>query len=138
MGCDIHLHTEVKINGIWHHYTAPSMDRNYQLFGKMAGVRGSEPPVSEPKGLPSDMSTLTAFCYADWESDAHNMSWLNAEEINQVCQWANERFKSEGVWDWETDQIGYLFGNSWSGYTRYPGDRPEGLEDIRWIFWFDN
>lgn len=140
MGCDIHLHTEVKINGVWHHYGAPSIDRSYQLFGKMAGVRGDTEPVSPPKGLPPDMSPVTAFAYVQWDADAHTASWLNAEEIENVCTWANDRFSpTDKAWlDWETLEIGYLFGNSWSGYIRYPSDRPEGLEDIRWVFWFDN
>lgn len=40
MGCDIHLHQEVKINGEWHHYRLAEMPRNYEVFEKMAGVRG--------------------------------------------------------------------------------------------------
>lgn len=27
MGCDIHLHIEVKINGAWEHYATPRVDR---------------------------------------------------------------------------------------------------------------
>ncbi len=37
MGCDIHLHTEVKIANVWHRYGCPSVDRNYRVFAKMAG-----------------------------------------------------------------------------------------------------
>lgn len=59
MGCDIHLHTEVKINGVWHHMGAPSVPRNYRLFAKMAGVRGIETPIAEPRGLPGDATLLT-------------------------------------------------------------------------------
>lgn len=34
MGCDIRLHTEVKIDGTWYTYGAPHMERNYALFAR--------------------------------------------------------------------------------------------------------
>jgi len=37
MGTDIHVHTEVKFGGRWHHYGAPKVSRNYRLFTKMRG-----------------------------------------------------------------------------------------------------
>lgn len=141
MGCDIHLHTEVKINGKWEHYSAPSLDRDYELFGKMAGIRSCDTdPIALPRGLPADVAAVTEFDYKKWGVDAHTPSWLSADEIDQLCAWANSQYPdTDRPWlDWETKQVGYLFGNSWSGFTKYPGDRPEGLEDIRWVFWFDN
>jgi len=133
MGCDIHLHQEVKINGVWHHYREQRVVRNYELFAVMAGVRGESEPVAEPKGLPNDATALTMWDVARWNQDAHTFSWLDAEEIYQVII----RHFIADVWA-ASEWFGYLFGNSWLGYTQYPEDRPEGLEDIRWIFWFDN
>lgn len=66
MGCDIHLHTEVKIGGAWHHYSAPCVPRSYALFGKMAGVRGGAAPIALPKGLPCFPSYITALDAARW------------------------------------------------------------------------
>jgi len=40
MSCSIHLHIEVKVDGTWEHYGEPSINSNYQLFEKLAGVRG--------------------------------------------------------------------------------------------------
>ena len=51
MGCDIHLHVEVKIKGKWLHYNHPNIDRCYWLFTKMAGVREIE-GVEACEGLP--------------------------------------------------------------------------------------
>ncbi len=150
MGCDIHLHTEVKINGVWHHYGCPQVWRSYNLFAKLANVRNYEDPgspeyiepISEPRGLPEDATAVTKYDSDRWGVDGHSHSWIGAQEIAQVAEWAKKRGMEkapngmEGFW--ESDMFGYLFGNDWSGFTKYPDERPEGLEDIRWVFWFDN
>ncbi len=145
MGCDIHLHTEVKINGVWHHYGCPNMDRNYSVFAKMADVRNGRDitPISQPRGIPDDATTLTKYDRERWDGDGHSHSWLGAAEIavlfdfiNTELNLADRRFKTVGWWCEEN--FGYLFGNTWGGFTRYPDERPEGLEDIRFVFWFDN
>lgn len=62
MGCDIHLHQEVKIGGEWHHYREQSVSRNYALFAKMAGVRNyglTVTPIDEPRGIPDDATDGT-------------------------------------------------------------------------------
>ena len=64
MGCDLHLHTEVKINGKLHHYGSHRPHRNYDLFAKMANVRNYDEeiePISLPKGLPEDITELTKY-----------------------------------------------------------------------------
>ncbi len=101
----------------------------------MAGVRndGALKPVAEAKGIPEDITFLTRFCYDQQDGDLHHASWLGAEEIQRVI----EQHFVEDVWEAE-DWFGYLFGNGWRGYSKYPEDRPEKLEDIRWVFWFDN
>lgn len=48
MGCDIHLHAEVKIKNAWHHYAHPSVPRSYPLFSIMAGVHESVMSGSKP------------------------------------------------------------------------------------------
>lgn len=49
MGCDIHLHTELKINGQWQHYSAPSISRDYHLFGRLSMPRYHD--VTVPEGI---------------------------------------------------------------------------------------
>jgi hypothetical protein len=129
MGCDIHLHVEIKISGVWHHYSCPHVNRNYELFERMAGVRGKLIyAISPPKGLPSDISIVTAL---ESEGYGHSHSWLGAEEISRL---------DDGKYgDMEYDILhSYLFGNSFSGFWRYPNDRPAGIEDLRFVFWFDS
>jgi len=152
MGTDIHLHLEIKVNGIWQHYAAPSVARDYQLFGILAGVRREELCAFPPKGIPEDCSVVTKLDYDLEGCDVHTPSWLSSDEIvrfEEVWAKAGKHFMIEGraVPDFERDiehvVLGtYLFGNSWAGWKRYPSDnerlREVGVEDVRWVFWFDN
>ncbi len=145
MGCDIHLHTEIKINGKREHYSQPRIKSSYILFAKMAGVRQNKhdplKEISLPKGLPSDCSATTRFCSDFWGEDGHSHSYLTSEEIKELWNWlriTKERFEKNSAWSLERDEWGYLFGNSWDGFHIYPEDIPKGLEDIRYVFWFDN
>lgn len=112
MGCDIHLHAEVKIKNAWHHYAHPSVPRSYPLFSIMAGVRGEEEPIAPPRGLPHDITAVTRLDYEHCREDWHTPSWLSSEEAVQVV----ERYeKLQEVWRpknllWEGKFFGYLFG----------------------------
>ena len=145
MGCDIHPHVEVKINGRWEHYNAPNVLRNYRLFAKMAGVRNYPDfeitPICEPRGLPGDASTVTKFSADRDGCDGHSHSYLTADEFAQLVGWYEDEghYPGEKVGAfWFEDQFGFLFGNSIAGFAKYPSDRPPGLEDVRVVFWFDN
>lgn len=145
MGCDIHAHFEIKVNGKWEHYTIPKIDRYYRLFGKMAGVRnGDERPIAPLRGLPKDMSIVTALDAERWNGDGHSHSWLSAEEIAELSDWGERSLQVDtqrsyrSVWDMEFDWGCYFFGNSFAGFHKYPDERPEGVEDLRLVFWFDN
>ena len=150
MGTDIHLHTEVKINGKWEHHSNPSIRRRYGLFSFMADVRNVHPscedyivPLSKPKGLPEDISIVTKVDY-DHRSDHFAPSWLDAQEIGLLEKWM-ARHSQELVWEFES--WGFLFGNSWAGflnwkehpeeYDDYTDEYPPEIEDIRFVFWFD-
>ena len=138
MGCDIHCHVEAKIKGQWHYVDELDIDRNYTLFGKMAGVRDkSIEPISKPKGLPEDMSFMTKFKSELWGEDGHSHSWLSAKEVDELEEWIH------------LDKIlplykplGYLFSNGFDGWIKFPNDfervKKMGLEDFRLVFWFDN
>ncbi len=136
MSCDIHLHAEVKINGTWHHYAQPECYQYYPLFEKMAGVRGDvAKAIAAPRGLPDDASVVTKFDAEKWGEDGHSHSWLSATEIAQLAAWEKALHAPDyhaPTWD------GWLFGQTYSGFTKYPEDRPAGLEDVRFVFWFDN
>ena len=139
MGCDIHLHGEVKINGKWEHLTTGRSIRNYALFAKMAGVRNAPEynitPISEPKGLPDDCSSVTIFDYSRWIGDAHSASWFSSKEIKELEEWWFD-WRMQWTKDWKAfeDEVigGYLFGYGWDDIEE------AGVEDARIVFWFDN
>ena len=135
MGCDIHIHAEVKIAGRWHHYDQPNCNRDYELFEKMAGVRGDvNNAIAKPRGLPRNASFITKFDCKRWGSGGHSHSWLGSKEIAELAEWTEKRGASRFGCEWDQ----WLFGNSYSGFVKYPNDRPKGVQDVRFIFWFDN
>lgn len=138
MGTDIHLHTEVKINGQWYHYSAPNVQRNYKLFEKMAGVRanGSVEPVAKPRGIPNDASIVTKVAYNHRQDDAHATSYINSKEIVEVEEYAKTLWRG-GAFSFYDDHWGYLFGNEWN-FKETREDYPDAIEDVRFVFWFDN
>ena len=151
MGCDIHAFTEVKRGGKWveadlwctnpeyatadeeeKKYTNPMYvpygthicidDRNYALFGVLAGVRGSGlPRISEPKGLPEDASPNVAEDARRWGIDGHSHSWLTLKELKEFN------------WDYYHNITAYFdprhfYLNQCKG-LRIPGDIPEYWRD---------
>jgi hypothetical protein len=143
MGCDIHAHFEVKINGEWIHYSEPRIDRSYTLFAKIANVRncsksekGYIEPITNNKGLPCNISIITKIHYKHWESDAHSTTWLDAKEIKEMMDYIKKI--PDEAFSIEHTEIGYLFGNGWGSFLKYREDYPEEVEDIRFICWFDN
>ena len=109
MGCDIHMVLERKIGDEWvglHDYSAPepealreftvgkgesvptgrwlsfkARERNYQLFGELAGVRTDGTLGNQPRGLPDDMSQLTRVTADGWGMDGHSHSYLSLREF---------------------------------------------------------
>lgn len=138
MGCDIHLHTEFKSNGEWHHMNSVRMERDYDLFSYLCGVRGTEdakPLIwKKNRGLPENISVVTQMDIDEWGDDGHDHNYLNAPEIMLLEEWLRVN-RSE---DFPERQWGYLFGVGWGGFTMYPEDRPKIVDDVRFVFWFDN
>lgn len=127
MGCDIHAHIEIKINGKWEHWTAPKINRWYQLFGRLAGVRCPEEPHPPVRQFPIDVTVPTMYDYR--KTYGHTASWITWQELNEIQKWVeiHEDYKRGHGWH---SVIGYLCGNSY---------RPQGdITDIRMVFWFDN
>lgn len=149
MGCDIHFHSEVKRNGKWEHHSEAKIERNYALFAKMANVRNwasARPivPISQPKGLPEDATELTKLHSEKYGIDGHSHSWLNAMEISGLHKWILDKANpsqwfGDSPWQWEHENLPCFMGNHLNGFIDYPDDWADyGVEDVRYVFFFDN
>ena len=149
MGCGIHLHSEVKRNGVWKHHCEAKITRNYALFAKMADVRNDRrspiTPISKPKGLPEDATELTKLHSEKYGVDGHSHSWLNAKEISDLHKWIRDEtnpkewFGGDHSSRWEHQNMPYFMGNFLNGFVDYPEEWTDcGVEDVRYVFFFDN
>ena len=110
----------------------------YNIFQKIANVRAYDDeitPISEPKGLPDDISTITELDANLWDTDGHSHTWLDASEITELIEFTRQQPDS---FLWERENIGYLFRNGWGSFLKHKGSYPKEIEDIRFICWFDN
>jgi hypothetical protein len=155
MGCDIHIHAERKTDSGKYEDMGNVVgyldDRNYGAFGFLADVRNYSgvPAISEPRGIPADVSPVVAKEYKSWYGDAHSASWLSIAEL--IAFDFDAKVEDRQV----TVQTG---PNSWNGgATCDPGkgsvttwrdflghgwvDSIRNLADMgadRIVFWFDN
>lgn len=63
-------------------------DRNYQLFGVLAGVRSYEyPQIDAVRGLPSGCpQELRNYIEKTWENSCHNVTWYSLGELNKAVK----------------------------------------------------
>ena len=137
MGCDIHVHIELRYEGRWEHYSIANIDRWYELFGKMAGVRGG-PAIVEPKGIPVDMSVITTLDWERGQGDWHTPSWFDEDEIDKLSAWTRE---TTDEFSFESGVLNgiYMFGNGLTSHKHYNDVDyiPKGADAVRMVFWFD-
>lgn len=72
MGCDIHMYVEYQRGGRtdWSNWGARiNPGRDYELFGKLAGVRRKAAPLVPLRGIPSDISFMTDWDWWLWISE---------------------------------------------------------------------
>ena len=143
MGCDIHAHIEIKVNSEWLYYTQADIERSYNTFAKMAGVRNFQDnitPIAWGRGLPIDISLMTKLHRKYWGLDGHSDSWLTYDEIVSLIDWMsddNEGGFQSPEYIFFGERV-YLFGNTVYCWKKYPDEYPDFIEDIRLVFWFDN
>jgi hypothetical protein len=162
MGCDIHVYLEKytsvnevnkwvnvdywQINPNFGHYeNEPEYElvsffigRNYELFGILAGVRSSEDPIADPRGLPEDVTDVTRREYDKWAGDVHTPTYYTLKELKDYLFYNSDneeitetlkrfiepmdrRFKDE-FWIGVDDEKRYTIKEN----------------GFRVVFWFDN
>lgn len=131
MACDIHAYIEVKIAGRWVCHSQPKMPRSYDLFSKIAGIRGGHDPIVPPRGFPADASEITRIEYEYDGNDAHTPGWLTGAEMRAIDEW----YAGEGPR--YVPVFGYVTGNPPWGVPEEEG-YPAAYQEARLVFWFDN
>lgn len=101
MGCDIHLFVECKQKNIWKTNTKILVYdwRNYVLFALLANVRNGDhnfKPISNPRGLPKDVTQKVQAQAVSWGADGHSHSFLTLQEILNY-NWGKKYFCSGDI-----------------------------------------
>jgi hypothetical protein len=172
MGCDIYSFAEVKINNNWekvdNHFSLDSYEkkyynkeksgnpfcwRSYSMFAFLAGVRNYDrcEPISEPRGLPEDLSDEVRQYYEDLECYAHSASYLTAKELLEFDYdktfWNRRVTKKEGncingaALAEEGEGKVLTYRQNLDGWFFIHLEELKTLgepEDVRVVFWFDN
>jgi hypothetical protein len=94
MGSDIHAHLEYRIEDQWVCFCQEiNLERNYQIFNSIVGIRGNGNCLIKAKGIPGDLSSGVFFQYNTWdedkndyvlEEDWHDPSWLTFDEYKLI------------------------------------------------------
>lgn len=101
--------------------------RNYNLFGILANVRNGRGfagintgdgfvPISEPRGLPEDVSEQVGAESDRWDVDGHSHSWLTVAELLAYDWTQTTRLRGY------VSAAGYY---TWNRWRREDGDGPE-------------
>lgn len=118
MGTDIHMRLECYDKGFckWHCVETIDVGRDYELFGLLAGVRGTEFDCQiDPRGLPGDVSPETV---VDYDGD-HTPSFIYGDELLKMNGKSVKKRLSKIL----------------KTLKKYPGQPPERM---RIVFWFDS
>ena len=147
----------------------PQIGRNYDLFSILANVRNGTwgediKPISEPRGLPEDVSDEIKKLSDEWDCDGHSHSYLSLDEIKKF-DWHNKKIKhsafvserqkneyektgkaptyysawsSSGVKiEWE-ESIAESIGGYFLKEIMPELEKLEKWGKVRIVFWFDN
>jgi len=81
MGCDIHILVEAKHKDSKGWFLTDldfNINRDYDLFKRIAGVRG---PGPAPLGFPEDISDGSKFTIDRWGVDGHSHTYMSIEDL---------------------------------------------------------
>lgn len=167
MGCDIHTYVEQRESDGWvrvewnggidrygYTVTEPFDWRDYGMYGWLADVRNSSavPPISQPRGLPDDVSAQVRLHHEEWGWDAHSASWLTVDELlafDYEATFEDRRYRKQvGPKSWDGAATAEPGDGKSTTYREFLGsqffDDLAGLNTLnkvkptRVVFWFDN
>lgn len=110
------------------------VERNYLLFAILANVRNDYniQPISQPKGLPEDVSPEVKNQSDEENGDAHTRSWLTLKELLEY-DWQQE-FEDDNSEIFPLEAMVIPFVSEFI-LRLSKIDKPE---NVRMVFWFDN
>lgn len=151
MGCDEHFYLEVKQGGKWiaekptpYAYGSPGEERvpqfditggrNYAAYAVLADVRNGHgfagidtgngfKVISEPKGLPKNVSKEIKAISDEWDADGHSHTWLTLKELRDFEWWRTSTMR--GVL--EARQYA-----AWRMYDKANGRAPDSYSGAIW------
>lgn len=144
MSTTLYAHVEVKLNGVWHHFSAHTIHKNYLLAAAINGTRsddltpGRKIPTPQAKflGIPGDATEITWACISrEVSPNPKNVCTLDASQINAVqdeLYRVRPEVQRTGIdkFDFEYSIFHtYINGGSIAGHA--------GFEDVRMICAFD-
>lgn len=147
MGTDIHSVAQVRKNDNWVTVdtTIDGDERNYELFGLLAGVRGWSSPISEPRGLPKDFE-INSCQHSFYDQELlieifyigeHSHSYYSLDELKKIYDKQTKPCVTCGRYDGDevirgdlTDVISHL--------DKIKNKYKVSDEDIRYVFGFDS
>ena len=160
MGCDIHTFVERTRNpctpkditsyqrsdfeGESHRFYTTSYvldDRNYSYFYQLAGVRGRSNDrhyLSEPRGLPDDVSEGIKQEYEEWGDDAHSASYATLQELITFVGEVKSKQLKELLLEEDTTDLSHMEKVIEYLKDKAKQEHTNDYNNIRIVFWFDN
>lgn len=131
MGMDIHIFMEYRSRKKkrYVYYDEYRGKRLYGLFEIMADVFYESKPLFRSRGLPDDVTPQVLKICKDYGGDAHDISWLTADEFRKCLDLAKERYSKDAADDWLKE---------YELIYSYLKDSDEEGEPARIVLWFDN
>ena len=114
-------------------------ERNYTLFGALAGVRNDSPFGHTDLGLPDDVSDLAACLSEEYGQDGHSHSYMLLPEFLRCYAYAtdDDAYSKGCVAAVEGTTTPFIeFADEVLGFKFYPDEG--NVEKYRIVFWFDN
>ena len=119
-------------------------DRNYELFGRLAGIRTTEKPFVYPRGLPDNLSDETKKLYG-------NGSWYHGATWYDYCELCSYSQTERAIVEYElynADLDEYIMTDRWNAVEPFIDAIDKVLEaygiyypdpgDVRIVIWFDS
>ena len=164
MGCDIHIYVEYKeaTSKFWYPFGGRfNPGRSYNLFDKLAGVRGSSSPETAGRGIPKDVSWVAEhdnIVSIDYKLMPNHGSSDNCVDSATAARWV-ELCGSKYIEDSISDKPSAVTSPDWHSRSwctskefakvvKCGGPEYKALlaavkslernHEVRLIFWFDN